>query len=175
MLLKELIVYEHSRAHTDFVAGIILQKPELFQELLNLMLTGESPIPWRAAWIIEKCSEQNPLLIKPYIPELIEALPNFKNDGIKRHITKILANSPLPSKKLGLLVNTCFDWLLSGEIPVAVKVHCMQILYNISQTEPDLKPELAAAIESQIIFNSAGFKSRGNKILHKLNNEIESL
>ena len=51
---------------------------------------------------------------------------------------------------------------------LAIKVHSMQIMYNISETEKDLKPELASIIEYQYDLNSVGFKSRADKLLKKL-------
>ena len=44
----------------------------------------------------------------------------------------------------------------------------MQILAEIAETEPDLKPELISVIEEQIPRGSAGIKAQGKKILKKL-------
>lgn len=44
----------------------------------------------------------------------------------------------------------------------------MTILHNLSKEHPDLKNELRVAIEEQMPYASAGFKSRGNKILKAL-------
>jgi hypothetical protein len=50
----------------------------------------------------------------------------------------------------------------------------MEILYTISAMEPDLKKELADSIEWRISEESPGFKSKGSKLLNKLNREIEN-
>ncbi len=39
---------------------------------------------------------------------------------------------------------------------------------SLSQEEPDILSELRAIIEDQIEESSAGFQSRGNKILNKM-------
>ena len=45
----------------------------------------------------------------------------------------------------------------------------MQILFNISEREPELKHELIQLIEHEIEYHSsAGIKSRGSKLLRKL-------
>ena len=45
----------------------------------------------------------------------------------------------------------------------------MQVLYNVCQKEPDLANELKIVIEEFLPHGTAGFKSRGGKILKKLN------
>jgi hypothetical protein len=62
--------------------------------------------------------------------------------------------------------------LLSPKEAVAPKVYCMEILYRISQVEPNLKKELADSIEWRLNEESPGFKNRGLKILKKLYSEI---
>ena len=44
----------------------------------------------------------------------------------------------------------------------------MDIAYNIASDIPELKEELALVINDQMEFNSAGFKSRGKRILKKI-------
>ena len=68
-------------------------------------------------------------------------------------------------------LNHCFKYLESGDEPVAIKVFSMTILYNLSNKIPEIKNELKILIENQLPFSSAGYKSRGSKILKKLNME----
>jgi hypothetical protein len=56
----------------------------------------------------------------------------------------------------------------------AIKVHAMQILYDISQKEPDLKPEVISAIELAIQEGTTGVKNRGRRMLKKLYKEINN-
>ncbi|MCK5279227.1 MAG: hypothetical protein KAQ62_19445, partial [Cyclobacteriaceae bacterium] len=58
--------------------------------------------------------------------------------------------------------------LNSGKEPVAVKVFAMTVLFNIVQVYPELSEELEISIEEQMPFCSAGFKSRGRKVLKAL-------
>jgi len=45
----------------------------------------------------------------------------------------------------------------------------MQIIFNLSKTYPEIKPEFALIIQEEMPRNSTGFKNRGSKILKKLN------
>jgi hypothetical protein len=44
----------------------------------------------------------------------------------------------------------------------------MEILYRISEIEPDLKPELADSIRMQMIEGTPGIKCCGRRILDRL-------
>jgi hypothetical protein len=165
---------ELSRPNTDLVAGLVLQKHELFDELFQVFLGNEEPVSRRAAWVVDLVSEKNPHLLEPRIPEIIRMLPEFGHDGLKRHSMRMLARSPLPSGELlGTLMNICFDWLVSADEAIATKVHCMELLYRIAQVEPDLRKELADTIEWRLNEASAGFKNRGQKLLRRLNAEMD--
>ena len=70
---------------------------------------------------------------------------------------------------MALLFNFCFEVFTNSTEPVAVRVHAMQILFNIAQKEPDFTGELINLIENEIeLHGSAGIASRGRKLLLKL-------
>jgi len=78
-----------------------------------------------------------------------------------------------PEKDLAVLLDFCIQEFTNGSEPVAVRVHAMQILFNISQKEPDFAGELIGLIEQEIEFHgSAGISSRGLKLLKKLKSNI---
>lgn len=171
--LDELLLTEMSRRNTDLVADLISQKPELFESLFLLFKKNVEPLSRRAAWVIDTVSEKDPGLIAPYLSEMVDLLCIFKHDGLKRHSLRILARSPLPADdRLGILVSSCFEWLLSPGEAVATKIFCMDILYQVSQDEPDLKKELADSIEWRLNEETAGYKNKGLKMLNKLHFEI---
>ena len=173
MQFKELFANETSRANTDYVKDIIYQKPELYQELFELVLENEEPYSRRAIWVFDSCDEEIPGVAIPFLPRLIDNLEKFEHDGLKRHSLRILSRHVIPEKQTVVVLNFCFKMLTLFEA-AAIKVHAMQILYEISQKEPDLKPELISAIEMAIQEGTAGVKNRGDKMLKKLRKEISS-
>ena len=74
----------------------------------------------------------------------------------------------IPKEKQGEMLILCNDYIFSEKVPTAVKVHCLQIFYNITDEESDLKPELIQIIEDSYEFNSAGYKSRASKLMKLL-------
>jgi len=154
------------------IANLVFQKPELFDELVQIYFKNEEPVSMRAAWIVDTITEELPKLLLPWLETICRKLPQFGHDGLKRHSLRMLVRSPLPPAQIGPLTNICFKWLISPKESVAVKVYTMEILYRISQTEPDLKKELADSIEWRMEEETPGFRNRGLKILKKLHKEI---
>jgi uncharacterized membrane protein len=172
--LEDLLMVEMSRRNTDLVADLIMRKQDLFAQLMKVFLRDEEPVSRRAAWVIDNVSERYPELIKPYLSNLAERLSTFNHGGMKRHSLRILARSPLPDEHLGTLINLCFDWLTSAREAVAAKIFCMEILYRIAQTEPDLRKELADSIEWRMQEETPGFRNKGAKLLKKIYKEMKT-
>ena len=165
---ETLLMQQLSRRHMDYVAHCIGDDEKEFQRLMLIVLYGREPVVQRAAWAMDVCLETHPELLSPYVETLIDALPRFSNNGVRRQVVKALAVRNIPEKLEGQLADLCFEWLQSPDMPVAIKVHCMQILANITSRHPDLAGELRTVISEQIPRNSAGFSSRGRKILKEL-------
>lgn len=161
---------EISRNNTDYITATIDGDKTKFNELWNIMISGKPPVPHRASWVVSTCFDKWPFLVQPYISDIIDFIPIAEHSGIKRLLLRILAESDIPEKKMAEILNICFDYL-EADMPVAIKVHSMQIIYNISSIEPGLKPELIAIIEDQMPRHSPAFKSRGTKLLKKLYRE----
>ena len=173
--LEELLGLETSRRNTDLIADLILQKPDLFDELFMIYIKDTEPVSRRAAWVADVVTEKKPELLSPYIDVIADKLKTFTHDGMKRESLKMLSRSPLPEENLGRMISICFDWLTSGKESVAVKMFCMEILYRISQKEPGMKKELADSIEWRMQEETPGFRAHGKKLLKQLNAEIQRM
>lgn len=168
MNYEPLLMQQLSRRNMEYVAHCIGDDATEFERLMAVVLHGEEPVAQRAAWAMDVCIETYPWLLTPYVETLMEALPRFVNNGVRRQVVKALSVREIPEKSEGALAGLCFEWLQSSAVPVGVKVHCMQILANIAARHPNLSGELRVVINEQIPRNSAGLASRGRKILKKL-------
>lgn len=172
--LQEFLLAEMSRRNIDFVVEICKKNPLLFNELFEMVIQNTEPLSRRAIWALDHLTEQQPDLMIPKITPLIEAYPNFKHDGLKRHSFRILRRHKIPDDQEIVLVNCCFKIINSAKESIALKAHAMDILYEFSSKEPDLKKELAATIELQIHNASKGIKNKSKRMLKKLYQEINS-
>ena len=166
--IQEQLLVEISRNNTNYIAKIIGNDASLFDKLVNLVFKGSSPIPLRAAWVVSTVTDVYPELLTPYVEKIINTLEMFDHTGICRNLLRQLAECKIPDDLQGKLYDICYTWLLSRHQPPAVKVHCMQILFNIAQLEPDLKPELKLILEELTGHDSAAIKSRSRQLMMKM-------
>ncbi len=149
----------------------VLANPAEFDNLIKLSFGTNQPEGWRSAWVLaELVKDYKGLLarIAPYSRKIIDSFTVFKHPGQKREYMKVMQLLNLQEEEMGLLLNLCFDWLLDKEIDVAIRVHCMQIIYEFSLKEPDLQQELKVILEQEMDYGSAGFRGRARKILKKI-------
>jgi len=171
--LTEQLNAELSLANTQLVVHYIENDQEKFDLLMTCVKSSDARTASRAAWVMEKLALKYPYLLTPYLDDLIALLPHMKGDGLKRNVLKMLTLYPVNEEKLGFLYDYAAEVLLSSKERVAAKVHAMQLMYQITALEPDLKPELMAMIESQYDTSSPGYKNRAGKLLKKLSKEID--
>lgn len=173
--LRSLLLAEMSRRNTDFVKEIVLSNRTLFDELFKLTLLNEEPISRRAMWVVDVTSEAEPEILIPYLNNLIETLPNFQHDGLKRHTLRMLSRYDISMDQFMPILDLCLQYMGSEKESVAVRYQAMHLLYIMSNKEQGLKYELVTAIELQMHGGSAGLKNQGNKMLRKLKKEINNL
>jgi hypothetical protein len=168
MNLEEALLTEFSKAQMLRLSEWIGEDTQRFQMVVDFMIKGECKLMQRAAWLLSYCFDIHPHLIEPHLKTLTENLQNTAIDAVKRNTLRVLQSVTIPEDLSGILANVCFDYLSSQQEAVAVKVFAMSVLANIAQKEPELKNELKILIEEQMPYSSAGFQSRGKKILKKL-------
>ncbi len=149
------------------VAKEITREPKHMPKLWEFAISSHEK-SWRATWLMDKVYDEDPELIRPYLSSMIELIPTLKCESKQRQFLKLIGAEVLPKNISGEFINSCFDYLITSSTPVAVRVYAMQILFNFSQIEPDIKNELALIIEEHMNEGTAAFKSRGKRILKKL-------
>lgn len=169
----ELIELLDSWENLEITIREIIENPEYFGLLMSIALYNKEQKSWRAAYLADKIHDDFPELLQPFLPEIIAQLKIEKNLSKKRHFLKLISMNEIDKNHFGFLVDFCLQALTSAKEPPAVRVHAMQILYNISELETDLKPEVLAVIEHEMEYHStAGILSRGSKLAKKLRTQI---
>ena len=168
MTLKEELLDDFSKAQMVMLSKRIGPNQEEFDKVIELFLDQNNKVSSRAAWLLSHCVDNHSWLIDKHIEAIILNLKKKTNDAVKRNTLRVLQFKEIPEDLHGQTAELCFNFLNSGREPIAVKAHAMTILFNIVKIYPELKDELKVSIEDQFPFGSAGFKSRGKKILKAL-------
>ena len=162
------LLKEHSRSNTDKIASAIGNDPFEFKKIIDIIYKEEAPLPQRASWLLTIVNNNHPKLLEPYLKLFIDTIKKIKNDAPKRNMINVLATHKIPKKLQGKLIDLCFELMVSSEEKVAVKVHAMQCIANLTNEHPELKGELKAAIEDQLPKTTAAFGARARLVLKKL-------
>jgi len=169
-ILELLAAWENIPLLTKELAA----KPADFDVLVKTALYSADAKSWRAAYIVDLIHDNHPELLLPYLNEMILQLKEEKNNGKKRHFLKLISQNKPGEEHHGFLFDYCLNAFTSAKEAIAVRVNAMQILYNITETEPGLKPEILAIIEHEMEYHAtAGILSRGRKLAAKLHAQIQ--
>lgn len=169
MTEKEFQEIVLSWENMPLVISYAQENPESMDMLMNLAMDDSQDKNWRAMYLVDLIHDQYPDLVKPYLLIMTSFLMTTKNLSKIRHLLKLISLNEIQEENMALLLNFCTDLFTNAALPVAVRVHAMQILYNIAQKEPDFSGELIEIIEHEIEYHgSAGILSRGRKLIAKL-------
>lgn len=173
MTENELLDLIQSGDNVPLISRHLTDRPELLATLMNIVLRDGEATSWRAAWIADKIHEIRPELVTPFLPAMTQFALKTSDAGKKRHLLKLISLHPIPDENMAELLNFCITLFTNPTEPVAVRVHAMQVLFNIAEKEPEFSGELIDLIEHEIEFHgSAGLSSRGRKLLKKLRKNV---
>jgi len=167
MNLEAEILKADFKDQAVFVAEEINADQEKFAQLMELFFSNDTRTCQRAAWVVSHCAEKNPQQLMPYLERIIKNMYNKISNATKRNSVRVLQFVEIPERLWGETIEICFRYL-NGNEAVAIKVFSMTVLYNLSQQVPEISEELKINIEDQLPYGSAGFRSRGRKILKRL-------
>jgi hypothetical protein len=168
MELHQQIEHLSSKHEVNEVVRFIDHRPEAFATVMELFFSSRSRVAQRAAWVAGHCAERQPELILPYLEPMVNLINKPVNDGVKRNTLRMLQHVSLPESLQGVAADSCFEIIRSAKEATAVKVFALTVLYNVVKVYPELANELKLCITEQLPYASAGFQSRGKKILAKL-------
>ena len=165
MNIRQALLEEHSRQHTETIAAYIGSDTERFGILMSLFTGGETRVVQRSAWVLSYVIRKYPSLLTPYLAQTIDLLttPGLPT-AVPRNILRVLQDFPLPESVHGPLMDACFRFIADPAAPIAVKAFSLTVLDNLSRTYPEIRPELITTIEERLPFETAAFRSRARKI-----------
>lgn len=175
MDLRKEVAQRFNKEKAHELAQSLAVSPELFKELIDLVICDDEELSKYSSWLISHTMDIDESVILPHLGTLIDNLnkPGL-HDWTIRSTVKALASTEIPEDLQGIALQKCFDYLLDPKVAVAIQVHSMQTVFNISQNEPDLLRELAEVIEDGMEHGTAGYKSRGRRLLKKIRSILKN-
>lgn len=172
MEIREFLELMSSRLNADMLADKIEEDTEVFDVIWEIMLEDKDPVSMRAAWTLHIFAKKHPYFFEPHIPAIVKSLTELNSESVIRCLLGILTLVPIPEDQSGVLFDICFDIIESATSGIGHKAYAMTILYNISETEPELKPELLDLFESHRDNESAGVCAKCRILINKLHRDM---
>ncbi|RLD44740.1 MAG: hypothetical protein DRI86_06725 [Bacteroidetes bacterium] len=167
--IKNFIINDISKDNINAIIKNNKVNQEMIDLLWKISISNVHPQSWRAAWMLfHLLNNSNKEYIRPYLDQMLDLLNTFTHNGQKREIMKIILLFDVEEIEMGKAVNICFKILLNSKEALAVRVHAMQIIFNISIIEPELKSELKDVLKIIIQEDSPALRGRGRILLKKL-------
>ena len=161
MDIRQALLAEHSKPQTMKVVEFIGADKTRFAELIKIFFAGEYRLTQRAAWPLNYCAEQQPELIQPYLPKLLDCLNRDDvHDAVKRNIVRLLQFVEIPKKLHAKTYSLCLDLVDDPNEPVAVRVFAMTVAARIAKAEPALMNELQLIVRQYLPHSTAAFQKR---------------
>ncbi|MBL4754996.1 MAG: hypothetical protein JKY52_15540 [Flavobacteriales bacterium] len=169
MNFRDALKAEQSKALTTQIVAEIIEEPRRIIEIIHLIFDAPYRITQRAAWPLSVIAEKHPELLLDHLPALVMKLEEKGNHpAVNRNIVRALQYISVPEELEGPVLDNCFKLLNSKEEPLAVRCFSMTVIHKLVDKYPEIKHELASSITAQMPHQTAGFISRGRKILKAL-------
>jgi len=136
--LKDILTKHFNK---EDLISFMNKHPLQFEKYIDIALSDEQPLAWRAAWLLNNCMKKNDKRIQDKIMAIIKAIAT-KEDGHQRELLKILEKMNIDEDYEGYLFNVCISiWEAIDKSP-SVRILAFRILAKITKKYPELKNEL---------------------------------
>jgi hypothetical protein len=143
--------------------------PKRFDELMKIFLGGTYRLTQWAGWPLSDIVKKHPDLIQRHLKPLLKVIDKpGMHVAVKRNVMRLLQFIDIPPAVRGIAFDKAFKLFSDTSEPVAVRVFAMTVMTDVAMKEPDLKNEVIIAIEEQLPYGSAAYKSRAARSLKAL-------
>jgi len=152
-----------SIGRVDRVIAKVLGDPSLFGDLFGGLFEADSIVRMRSADDIEKISAEQPLLLQPYKPLLIQEVARSEQQEVRWHVAQLLPRLHLTQTEQEAAVDTLLNCLEDDSR--IVRTCSMQALADLAQADPGLRPRVVPLLRELTETGSPAMKSRGRRLL----------
>ncbi len=179
-LLKELCSIKNAkRVYRDRASNFVIQNPEVFPFLLELIFKNKTKTSIKAAWVFELVCFENLNLMVSHINLFTNNLRKIADESALRPIAKVCyfitkafyinneIKLKLTDENKDQIIEANFDWLIEDH-KVATQAFAMDTLYLFGKESDWIHRELKLILEKNAGSGSAGYQAHARKILKDL-------
>ncbi|MEW5844656.1 MAG: hypothetical protein AB1777_00160 [Bacteroidota bacterium] len=174
--LTERLKYSLRKSEVQQLASFFSVHPQGIDILFELSTSDNSELAFHAAWVLESCLMGNRSLLDVYAERLLGLIPELRNNSVRRHFCKLfkiwlVSNQAKLSgwidargSEVERLIEACYDWLFSSDVPVSVRTHCLEMLSVLSTHRHWVAEELPNTIRLIQIDATPGVRAMVKRI-----------
>lgn len=167
--LRQRLSGRPSKALTMAIAGEAMADEAVLCVLTHLVYSGEDPLRWRAAWVLEKVSMLCPSLLvgeREGIRRL--AMSSDIPSGLCRLLLGILYHLPHDEACDVMFFNFLLDRMCDLQSPTGVQALAMKLAFRMSWIDPNLHREFLCIIRNlELDYYSTGLRSVARNCLKR--------
>lgn len=167
-LLTEGVWY--AEGHTHRVVELVLHNADLFDELMECLLSADNGTSKRAAMALELVSERQPTWFTPYKEILLDELAEQPRWYVVYRLCMILPRLSLNQQEWRRAVERLRELVESSRIVVSVSALSGLAMLTLPphSTDIELREEVTWLVEQKMRVGSKAMQARGRHLLPKL-------
>lgn len=158
-----------SAGNSAKVVERVLQKPELFEELVQLISSDKPATCMRAADAVEKITRSHPQYLKPYKKLFMNQIGRMTQKEIRWHTAQILPRLTLTKNDRKRVYELMIGYLQDKSS--IVRTFAMQALADIALQDGHYHKKVRKIISEKVKTGTPAMQSRGKKLLQLLDSE----
>ena len=145
------------------VVKLVLSKPQLFEDVVNAILTDNPGIRMRASDAAEKITQMHPEWLQPYKKLFLNKISKINQQEVRWHTAQMLPRIKLTKAERKRVVDLLLTYL--EDKSRIVKTSAMQALADIATQDLAYLNQIQRLLSSLIKDGSPAMKARGKKLL----------
>ncbi|MCP4520643.1 MAG: hypothetical protein GY827_02935 [Cytophagales bacterium] len=158
-----------NKGRKEELLSYIEENPQDYSTLVDIALSLDKRLTWRATWLLNLISSKKENRISPQnIQQFIDTLENPK-DGYQREILKLLLKVEINEDQEGILFDTCLDLWQNIKKSPSVRITALQHIIHIIKKYPELTKDIKHLTQEEYIESlSTGIQSQARKLIQQL-------
>ncbi len=132
------------------VAHYVLDQPELYISLLDLVEYGSAVQSIKASWVIAHIRLLSPKFSEQQQHRILNLLRKTAMGGVRRELLRSLEGIELDELIMEELLEIAINWITDMDQDVAVRYLCNRVILACSKRIPELKQELQLIRQLQL-------------------------
>lgn len=163
-----------TKVSIEQLVSLAIATPSFVDNLVQISThTSDRNANWRAAWLLSRIADEEPRLVHPYVPDLVDYCANNYmqcTDAQLRGLLRTLVPLTYSENACGILLDLCSRLFKKQSYAKAVRVNAMIIITNIVLYYTDLKSEFILEFKLLVSHDEKSISAAARKQLKRLEN-----